>query len=195
MEVLSMSPRMSYIEAALLESCLRCSEIYVEFGTGGSTVLASQLVKRTIISVDSSKEWQNRVAVACEGKESITRPDLILADIGPTREWGYPVGSEDPDSWCIYYTDVWKVRSSRNADLFLIDGRFRVACFLETLRRCMRDSVILFHDFTSRPDYHVVHEVAREVAKAGDLSLFLRRPGTNDTTVGLLLDAYKHNPA
>ena len=47
-----MLPRMSVEEAALFLSFVQNSRDYVEFGTGGSTVLASKHVKNSILSVE-----------------------------------------------------------------------------------------------------------------------------------------------
>ncbi len=52
-------------EQALLETFLRSSRRYMEFGSGGSTVLAAGLVAESVVSVDSSTEWIDRVVAAC----------------------------------------------------------------------------------------------------------------------------------
>ena len=40
-------------------------------------------------------------------------------------------------------------------DFVLIDGRFRVRCALELIRRGI-DATVFIHDFWTRPHYHVV---------------------------------------
>jgi hypothetical protein len=55
----------------------------------------------------------------------------------------------------------------------MVDGRFRVACFMQILLRCDPDALIMVHDFKSRQPYHVVREVAREIAAVEDMSVFL----------------------
>jgi hypothetical protein len=56
-----MLPRMSDPELILFRSFLRKSARYLEFGCGGSTVLAGADAKEWIIAVDSSREWLQRV--------------------------------------------------------------------------------------------------------------------------------------
>jgi len=45
----------------------------------------------------------------------------------------------------------------------LIDGRFRVACFLCTVMHTSPDTVIIFDDYADRPPDHVVEEVIAPV--------------------------------
>ena len=43
-------------------------------------------------------------------------------------------------------------------DVVLIDGRFRVACFLTSLLKSKVGAVIIFDDYSDRNHYHVVEE-------------------------------------
>jgi hypothetical protein len=52
----------------------------------------------------------------------------------------------------------------------VVDGRLRVACSQGALR--CGESIIGRHDFRSRPHYHCVHDIVREIASMGDLSIF-----------------------
>jgi hypothetical protein len=76
----------------------------------------------------------------------------------------------------------------------LIDGRFRVACFAQTVLRCSPDAVIGIHDFASRKPYHVVREIAREIASTEDISFFLPAPGSRGRAFEML-DKYKEDPS
>jgi hypothetical protein len=166
-----MVPRMSEEEAALFLSFIRNSHDYVEFGTGGSTVLASKHVKNSILSIDSSREWLDKVGEACASCQ--TTPELMLIDIGPTGDWGFPTDDATKSRWPDYHSAIWKLEQSADADLYLVDGRFRVACFAQTVLHCKPTAIIGIHDFSSRPAYHCVKEIAREIATVGDLSFFL----------------------
>jgi hypothetical protein len=84
-----MQPRMSQSELALFLSFVRKSERYLEFGTGGSTFVATSHPKTWIISIDSSQPWLAEVSSACSG--NTTKPELIFKDIGSTSDWGYPI--------------------------------------------------------------------------------------------------------
>lgn len=76
-------------EIELLSAFLRPSSSYLEFGTGGSTVLSRRLVRELITAVDPSQEWLHKVRDACSAVGTAASLDLVLADIGPTGQWGY----------------------------------------------------------------------------------------------------------
>lgn len=187
-----MIPRMSNNEKALFLSFLVVSDSYLEFGTGGSTVAACSHVKSSIVSVESSKSWLNSVDLACSG--SRVRPELVFADIGKVGDWGYPVDVGRMPDWPRYHTNVWRIPKSSEADMYLIDGRFRVASFAQTVLHCKPEAIIAFHDFRSRGQYHCVRQIAREIAVAEDLSIF--QPITSKRDLALsLLEEFKLDPA
>ncbi len=161
---------MSAAEAALFLSFVRNSRNYVEFGTGGSTVVASKHVKNSILSVDSSREWLDQVRAASASSQ--IKPELIFIDIGPTGDWGVPIDASTKSRWPDYHSAIWKIPHSATADLYFVDGRFRVACFAQIVLHCNPTAIIGIHDFSSRPNYHCVREIAREIATAGDISFF-----------------------
>jgi hypothetical protein len=174
---------MSDAERDLLTAFLRRTRTYLEFGTGGSTVLAAQFVQSRITSVDSSVEWLDKVRAACADAGCKAELDLVFVDIGPTRDWGYPSDPATAPRWPTYHEAIWDRPGAREADFCLVDGRFRVACFLQALLHCRPGTPIAIHDFDSRPGYHIVRELAREVAMAQDLSVFLPRPDIDAATI------------
>jgi hypothetical protein len=184
-------PRMSAEEAALFLSFVRNSRDYVEFGTGGSTVVASTHVKNSIISVDSSREWLDQVRAACASSQ--TKPELIFIDIGPTGDWGVPIDASTKSRWPDYHSKIWKIPDSAAADLYFVDGRFRVACFAQIVLHCNPNAVIGIHDFNSRPNYHCVREIAREIATAGDISFF--RPLPKKEAAEAMLQSFRTEPS
>jgi hypothetical protein len=182
---------MSPEEAALFLSFVRNSHDYVEFGTGGSTVLASKHVKNSILSVDSSQNWLAQVRGACVSSQ--TRPELMFIDIGPTGDWGFPTDLSTKPRWPDYHSAIWKIHHSRQADLYLVDGRFRVACFAQIVLHCNQNAIIGMHDFGSRPNYHCIREIAREIATAGDMSFF--RPLPKKEAAAAILESFCTEPA
>ena len=162
---------MSPAEITLFEAFLRESRRFLEFGAGGSTCLASQLASEKVISVDSSSDWLDRVKANAVQQ----RLHLHFVDLGPTGDWGRPIGEDHKDRWHLYSTTVWHdVADAVSSDLILIDGRFRVACFAETIARARPGAIILFHDFANRHDYHVVKALAPMIATIENLSAFVK---------------------
>jgi hypothetical protein len=189
------TPRMSDDERKVFESILRCARSYLEFGSGGSTYVAASLVTGSVLSIDSSLEWLDKVRQACESSAGFTQPTLVHVDIGPTIEWGHPSGSAARERWPNYHRNIWTRSESSDADVYMVDGRFRVACFMQILLHSRRDALIMIHDFNFRHEYHVVRDVAREIAVAGSLSLFQRRVDRNETHIREILAAYEYDPA
>lgn len=162
---------MSPAEATLLEAFLRESRRFLEFGAGGSTCLASRLVSEKVVSVDSSSVWLDRVRANADQQ----RLHLHFVDLGPTGDWGRPTSEDHKDRWHLYSTTVWHdVADAVSCDLILVDGRFRVACFAETIARVRPGAIILFHDFADRSDYHVVKALAPIIATTENLSVFVK---------------------
>ena len=120
---------------------------YLEWGTGGSTVVAAWLAvqKSTsllrIDTIDSSAEWatrlQDRNPILAQAQQA-GRLSFHLANMGKTKEWGYP------RDWASrplalryaqarsYVEQLGAVRCC--VDMVFVDGRFRVASVLHALR-------------------------------------------------------------
>ena len=188
-----MQPAMLPSEIALFKAVVSCSANYVEFGSGGSSVVACNLVAKTVISIDSSLEWLEKILLQCERAGAI-KPQVVLADIGPVKELGYPLGNDNRHLWENYHTSIWSNPALSIGDTYLIDGRFRVACFLQTLLHCNSRSLIFIHDFAIRPEYHVVRKFVRELACSDNLSLFQKEDTFNAEDVKACIADFAFDP-
>jgi hypothetical protein len=140
---------------------------YLEFGSGGSTVLAAKL-GIDFVTVESDKRFLDAVRRKIN-RDGYGRPGqkFRYADIGRISRWGRPVGAVTPDRlWKFHrYSDVpEEFLDGPLPDVVLIDGRFRVACALKMLyQHTMRkdsDWLIVVDDATDRPDYRVLDDFA-----------------------------------
>lgn len=140
-----MIPAMTLREINVLKTYLYKSTNYVEFGSGGSTVLADTISNiQSIISVESDKMFGKHVQSLC------SKAQIIWINIGEISSYGHPKDDSMKNCWPNYSSvDVGM------PDTILIDGRFRVACGLQCCLK-YRGSTILIHDFTNRPEYHVL---------------------------------------
>ncbi|MGY6269841.1 O-linked N-acetylglucosamine transferase family protein [Achromobacter denitrificans] len=175
-------PHMEPEGQALLNERLRCAKVFLEYGSGGSSVLASGYPLTRIYSVDSDRSFLRAVAdkvKATGAPEDRYLP--IFADIGPTKAWGYPASMAKAALWPRYVGEVWNAMADRDEtpDLILIDGRFRVASFLISALMAPAGCVILFDDYFDRAAYHVVERFIAPRRSAGRMAEFVvpaRRP-------------------
>jgi len=121
---------------------LLCASTYLEWGSGGSTVLAAWRAVQEgmplhIVSVDSSEAWYDQLC--------LKHPVLVKAEAaGKLAFWAVDIGAvgawEHPVDWklrapALQQSQATAYMEMANAsqccfDLVLVDGRFRVACML-----------------------------------------------------------------
>jgi hypothetical protein len=176
------------------EGLVRCAARYVEFGSGASTVLASALATDWVIAFDSSKGWLDRVGDACRERKTRQVPLLSHVDIGEIGEWGFPKDETSRDRWPLYHSGMWEDPRLAEADLYLVDGRFRIACFAQMLLHCGEHAFVAFHDYASRPYYHAAAAIGREVLRVGDLSVFMRPAALDRELAQRLIDDHAYDP-
>ena len=150
----------------LFKSYLKNCKLYFEYGVGASTRWVLENSNSNIIAVDTDKEWINFVNIKIDS----LRTKLIWVNLGDLSKWGRPNSYKYKDNFIDYVSGVWNFK--KQADVVLIDGRFRVACFFYSLLHSKPNSVIIFDDYFDRPWYHIVEEVVRLNDKCGRQAFF-----------------------
>lgn len=150
------------------------AETILEYGSGGSTVLAAELGKR-VFSVESDRAWADRLREEVAPKSD--RIALHWADIGPTGPWGWPTKPRCAFRFHLYALSVWDRPDFVQPDLVLIDGRFRAACLVAVLLRSKAPVTVLFDDYAKRGYYHGVERLARKEELIGRMARFTVTPG------------------
>ena len=145
----------------LFKNYLKDCKIYFEYGVGDSTIWALENTSSRIISVDTDKKWINKVDISKNKK----RIDINWINLGEIENWGRPKTYEYRKHFIEYISNVWNF--NLKADVILVDGRFRVACFLYSLINAKEGSIIIFDDYMNRSHYHVVEEVLGIHKKCG----------------------------
>ena len=165
-------------EAEYLTDVYSQSNIILEYGSGGSTLLAVQQGHSLVMSVESDKAWAENLQtlIARDNDNSQVESLIHWVDLGPTREWGWPVGDSKWRNWHNYPLSVWSHPRFRQPDLVLIDGRFRIGCFLATLFLTKAPVTILWDDYTDRPHYHCIEKYARPIKTVGRMARFELTP-------------------
>lgn len=169
-------PHMEEEGRLLLEERLMSAKCFLEYGAGGSTVMATILGVPTIISVESDADYLVATDEAVKARGHSTTFYAHHADIGPTGEWGKPIDRSNIDHWPRYAGSVWSRIASEKLpqpDLVLIDGRFRVASVLATMLMAKKGTRILFDDYYDRPFYHIIEKYVRPKGRAGRMAEFV----------------------
>ena len=143
------------------------ASVYGEYGCGSSTIYASNNSSAEIISVDTSEEWINKVRSAIRRENKF---NIEFINVGRTSEWGYPITYSNRKEFIKYIKFIWE--QSKLPDLILIDGRFRVACFLYSLMKAKKGTRIIFDDY-NRKEYHVIEEYIKPIKIEKDQALFI----------------------
>lgn len=186
------APHMSSAERQLFKKELEKAQRYFEFGCGGSTVWA---VKEglTVNGVESDEVWVNAL------KEKLgNQCQVKVVDIGPTKEWGFPVSTKYVKKFSNYSKAIHDCHDE--FDLILIDGRFRVACTMAVIQysmkkiESMKNIRIFIHDFWNRPHYHVVLQFLEALDKVDTAGVFTLKNDISLEEVQRTWQLYAKNP-
>jgi hypothetical protein len=162
------------------------TKVYAEYGCGASTVWVFKNEECDILCVDSSEVWLSHVRQQCGDSKKL---HLHFANVGQIGEWGTPINYENYNGFHDYTDWIWS--QSQSPDLVLIDGRFRVCCFLTSILRAKEGARILFDDYTNRPEYHIVERFVKPVSTCGRQALFIV-PNSRDLNLQELQSFIEH---
>ena len=142
---------------------MKPGNIYFEFGSGGSTNIASFYNLKTY-SVESDANWHKKL------KNTGIIANYITIDLHATS-LGYPSKETNVNDWKIY---IQAYKKEYNADIILIDGRFRVACALDIFSKIRNDTLIFIHDYKNRKQYHIIERYYIKLKVWDTLALFIK---------------------
>lgn len=185
-------PAMSAREVELLAHMLERAQHVLEFGAGGSTTFALKLGVADLTSVESDRAWIDRILLdrAAARARRDGRLKMLHADVGPISALGSPASAASRPLWPSYAARPWASLDAEALDLVLVDGRFRVACILQTILHVTPRTLIAVHDFWTRPHYHGVLQYLEEVHRCESLAVFrVRENLRHDEIAGHLAQA------
>ncbi|MDB6454908.1 hypothetical protein [Falsirhodobacter sp. 20TX0035] len=162
-------------EAALLRDAYSEADVILEYGGGGSTLLAAGLPGKRVFCVESDPLWADNLREASAALPSV--PALHHVDIGRVGAWGRPLTPRQWPRFHLYPTTVWDRPDFVHPDVILIDGLLRPACFATCALRITRPVIVLFDDYVRRRPYHVVEEILRPTLIEGRMAVFEMVPG------------------
>ena len=142
------------------------AKCYAEYGAGKSTVWVANNTNAHIIAADTDTRWLKSVEAKID-RENI---HYVWTDCGEIANWGRPRSYAKRQNFMTYAKSVWG--KDIKPDLVLIDGRFRVLCFLNSVALASPGTKIIFDDYSDRPQYHIVEEVLKPMQQHDRQVLF-----------------------
>jgi hypothetical protein len=152
------------------ETNLRSAKQYLEFGAGGSTVMAAEMGIPTL-SVEGDPFYARTVRRAIGSKGQVT---FMTPWQGLTTGWSRPLFPSRAKARR-YVSAPFKKLAGQFPDLVLVDGRYRIACALETARQAHLQNAVanlLVDDYEKRRQYRVLEAWLGTPRRIGRSALF-----------------------
>ncbi len=165
-------------EAARLRTAYEGARVILEYGSGGSTVMAAEMPGKSVFSVESDKDWAQMMRGWFDENPPATgtEVDVVWSDIGPTKDWGYPASNRDWQRFARYPLQVWDLPEFRQPDVVLVDGRFRAGCAMATAFRTQKPVTVFVDDYARRKHYHRIEEFLGQPDMTGRMAEFAVSP-------------------
>lgn len=163
-------PLLDTATAEWIEKQLQSTRLYLEYGSGGTTILANRLGVRTI-SVESDAHY---AAIVRNALQNDATTKILSPEIGLTGPWGTPLFFRKSKG-ARYITAPFDRFRMTYPDLIFVDGRYRVGCVLacaNIFRAAGARAKLLFDDYMLRPHYHVVEPYLGPPERIGRAALF-----------------------
>ncbi len=189
------TPHMDADGLAAFNEHLRRATVFLEYGAGGSTGLAAGMDNiQAVISAESDPAWVEKLTAGLAG--SPARLYIDHCDIGVVGEWGGPLDASAFAGWYGYVVQPWRraAELGLRPDLVLVDGRFRLACFLYSLLCAAEGTPILFDDYLDRPAYAVAETFCPRRETHGRLAVFRAAPPSDLPRLAEALMKYACQP-
>lgn len=165
-------------EAAHVAAAYGAADVILEYGSGGSTVLASELPGKYVFSVESDEQWARMMQswFAQNPPATGSHVEVIWSNVGETGDWGTPINNREWRRYAEYPLGVWHLPEFRQPDVVLVDGRFRAGCALATAFLTQRPVRLLVDDYKRRKGYHAIEAYLGAPTLIGRMAEFEARP-------------------
>ena len=172
---------------------LRTSKKFLEFGMGGSTLLAFKTLSiEKIVSVEHNFDWFKKISNFDGINNQIgKRIFLDFINLGKLKK-NYPL-KENINNFSIYSNQIFQ-KYENDYDFVFIDGIFRVACALQTILNCQNDVKIMIHDMNYYIKYHILYKYLEVIYSIDTMVLFCIKKNINIEEVKKDYEIYKNKP-
>ena len=172
---------------------LRTSKKFLEFGMGGSTLMAFKTLSiKKIVSVEHNFEWFKKISNFDGINNQIgKRIFLDFINLGKLKK-NYPL-KKNINNFSIYSNQIFQ-KYENDYDFVFIDGIFRVACALQTILNCQNDVKIMIHDMNYYLKYHILYKYLEVIYSIDTMVLFCIKKNINIEEVKKDYEIYKNKP-
>ena len=155
--------------------------VVLEYGTGGSTLLALESNDGNLVmGCETDSQWLSRLSTEIVSRNLSNRFFPVYQGVGKTKEWGYPSFTDEEYSdkrgqqLSIASILPWQILKKKNLspNIVFIDGRFRVAAFIATFLNASQPCTIIFDDYIDRAHYHIVESLIKPSKFIGRTAFF-----------------------
>lgn len=163
-------------EGAELRNIYTQADVILEYGSGGSTVMASEMANKLVFSVESDRDWALNLQLYIDIHPMLSPAIMHFVYIGPVGAWGRPINASQWKNFYQYPLNIWDQPFFRHPDVVLIDGRFRAACLAVTQLKIKRPVTVVFDDYVGRPAYKIVERMVGKPRTVGRMAIFQVHP-------------------
>ena len=155
-------------------SLLTNNTIFFETGSGCSSVIAKYYAKKTY-AIEGTRYFYHW------GIKNGLKDVLIFKDLKPRNYvFGYPGPNTNLNDWKEYFTAY---KAEYNADVILIDGRFKVATAMDIFNKIRNDTIVLIHEYNIRPIYYIIEKYYKYIYHWLSLSVFIKRTDISEIPI------------
>ena len=165
------------IDMMAFTSFLTKNTIFFEFASGCSSIIAKYYSKNSY-AVEGNKKWYD-IGISKGLKQNLLFKDLKCDGSGPMLSW--PGKKSNIEDWKQF---IQAYKKEYNADVFLIDGRFRVACILDIFEKIKNDTVVLLHE-CQRTQYSIVNKFYDRIYTWKNLCLLQKKKNVTKVPLSL----------
>jgi len=164
------------LDMMVFTSFLTKNTTFFEYGSGCSTIIAKYFSKKNY-AVEANIKWYNK------GIENGLKDILIFKDLkcdGSGGVMSAPGKKSTLEDWKNFFQAY---KREYNADVILIDGRFRVSCAFDIFSKIRNDTIVFLHE-CNRPQYSVIKKYYDYIYQYSDRLCLLKKK-TNITKIPL----------
>jgi hypothetical protein len=159
-------PHLRKEELMAFLSLLTKDTIFFETGSGCSSIIAKYYAKKTYAVEGCTKFYEI-------GIKNGLKDVILFNDLKPDNPtWSYPGKKSDINDWKKYFQAYKK---EYDADVILIDGRFKVATAMDIFNKIRDDTIILLHEYFNRPSYFILENYYNYIYHWNSLYAFVKK--------------------